>query len=83
MPVWGLMVSDPQAIAMANWVDLDRLPPSVLQLLAAKERSARPRYDNEAMAEELAAMVLRGWRPTIGWYHRLQSIRLLSELALT
>jgi hypothetical protein len=66
------MVSIPQAIAVATWVDLDRLSPSVLRhLAAAKERSVRPRYDDTgAMAEELAAMVLQNRRPTIGWYRR-------------
>jgi hypothetical protein len=57
---------------MATWVDLGRLSPSVLRhLAAAKERAARPHYDDtHAMAEELAAMVMAGTRPTIGWYRR-------------
>ena len=57
---------------MATWVDLDRLSPSVLRhLAAAKESASRPRYDDtEAMAEELAAMLVSGSRPTIGWYRR-------------
>lgn len=57
---------------MATWVDLERLSPSVLRhLAAAKERAVRPCYDDtEAMAEELAAMVMAGKRPTIGWYQR-------------
>jgi hypothetical protein len=57
---------------MATWVDLDRLSPSVLRhLAAAKERATRPRYeDTDAMAEELAAMLMAGTRPTIGWYGR-------------
>jgi hypothetical protein len=60
---------------MATWVDLDRLSPSVLRhLAAAKERASRPDYvDSEAMAEELAAMVMQGRRPTIGWYRRHRS----------
>ena len=47
---------------MATWVDLDRLSPSVLRhLAAAKENASRPRYDDtEAMAEELAAMLMAG-----------------------
>ncbi len=55
---------------MATWVDLDRLTPSVLRhLAAAKERASRPEYDDiEAMAEELAVMIMEGRRPTIGWY---------------
>ena len=57
---------------VATWIDLDRLSPSVLRhLAAAKERSSRPRYDDtEAMAEELAAMLISGTRPTVGWYRR-------------
>jgi hypothetical protein len=57
---------------VATWVDLDRLSPSVLRhLAAAKERAARPRYDDtDVMAQELAAMVMQGRRPTIGWYQR-------------
>ena len=57
---------------MATWVDLDRLSPSVLRhLAAAKEHATRPHYDDtDAMAEELAAMVMAGTRPTIGWYRR-------------
>jgi hypothetical protein len=57
---------------MGTWVDLDRLSPSVLRhLAAAKERASRPRYDDtEAMAEELAAMLMAGDRPTVGWYRR-------------
>jgi hypothetical protein len=52
---------------MVTWVDLDRLSPSVLRhLAAAKERADRPRYDDKAMAEELAAMLLAGTQPTIG-----------------
>jgi hypothetical protein len=60
---------------MATWIDLDRLSPSVLRhLAAAKERTSRPQYvDSEAMAEELAAMVMQGRRPTIGWYRRHRS----------
>jgi hypothetical protein len=43
-------------------------------LAAAKERTSRPKYDDtEIMAEELAAMVLEGRRPTIGWYRRHRS----------
>jgi hypothetical protein len=61
-----------QASHVAIWVDLERLSPSVLRhLAAAKERATRPRYDDtEAMAEELAAMLTSGRRPTIGWYRR-------------
>jgi hypothetical protein len=57
---------------MATWVDLDRLSPSVLRhLAAAKEGASKPSYDDtEAMAEELAAMLTSGRRPTIGWYRR-------------
>jgi hypothetical protein len=60
---------------MATWVDLDRLSPSVLRhLAAAKERASRRSYvDSEAMAEELAVMVMQGKRPTIGWYRRRRS----------
>ena len=60
---------------MATWVDLDRLSPSVLRhLAAAKERASRPEYnDTEAMAEELAVMVMEGKRPTVGWYRRHRS----------
>ena len=60
---------------MATWVDLDRLTPSVLRhLAAAKERASRPEYDDtEAMAEEIALMVMEGRRPTIGWYIRHRS----------
>ena len=59
------------------WVDLDRLSPSLLRhLAAAKERATRPCYDdNNAMAEELAAMLMAGTRPTIGWYRRHRSAR--------
>jgi hypothetical protein len=66
------MVSRPQASVVATWVDLDRLTPSVLRhLAAAKERASRPDYDDtEAMAEELALMVMQGRQPTIGWYRR-------------
>lgn len=55
---------------MTTWVNLDRLSPSVLRhLAAAKERATRPRYDDtEAMAVELAAMIMSGRRPTVGWY---------------
>jgi hypothetical protein len=62
---------------MANWVDLDRLSPSVLRpLAAAKERATRPRYDGtDAMAEELAFMLMAGTRPTIGWLRRHRSAR--------
>ena len=62
---------------MATWVDLDRLTPSVLRhLAAAKERASRPEYDDtEAMAEELAVMVMEGRRPTIGWYRRHRTAR--------
>lgn len=51
---------------MATWVDLDRSTPSVLRhLAAAKERASGPAYDDtETMAEELAAVVIRGRRPT-------------------
>ena len=64
------MVSCARANHMATWVDLDRLSPSVLRhLAAAQERASRPEYDdNDAMAEELAHMVMKGTRPTIGWY---------------
>ncbi len=57
---------------MPTWVDLDQLSPSVLRhLAAAKESASRPRYDDtEVMAEELAAMLMAGRRPTIGWYRR-------------
>jgi hypothetical protein len=57
---------------MANWVDLDQLTPDVLRhLAAAKEYQTRPRYhDVEVMAEELAAMLIAGKRPTIGFYRR-------------
>jgi hypothetical protein len=60
---------------MATWVDLDRLSTSVLRhLAAAKEGMLRPHYDDtNLMAEELAAMVLAGGRPTIGWYRRHRS----------
>lgn len=66
------MMSPRQASTMGTWVDLDRLSPSVLRhLAAAKERASRPRYDDtEAMAEELAAMLMAGDRPTVGWYRR-------------
>jgi len=66
------MMSPRHASTMGTWVDLDRLSPSVLRhLAAAKERASRPRYDDtEAMAEELAAMLMAGDRPTIGWYRR-------------
>ena len=69
------MVSWPPASVVATWVDLDRLSPSVLRhVAAAKERASRPEYDDtEAMAEELALMVMRGTRPTIGWYLRHRS----------
>jgi hypothetical protein len=61
---------------MATWVDLDRLSPFVLRhLAAAKERASRPHYDDtEAMAEELAVMVMEGQRPTVGWYRRHRSL---------
>jgi hypothetical protein len=57
---------------MTNWVDLDRLSPSVLRhLAAAKERALRPHYDDTGiMAEKLVAMLMAGTRPTVGWYHR-------------
>jgi hypothetical protein len=57
---------------MATWVDLDRLSPSVLRhLAAARESASRPLYDDtEAMAEELAVMLVSGRRPTVGWYRR-------------
>jgi hypothetical protein len=57
---------------MTNWVDLDRLSPSVLRhLAAAKERASRPHYDDtSAMADELVAMLIAGTRPTVGWYRR-------------
>ena len=62
----------PRASDVATWVDLDRLSPSVLRhLAAAKENASRPHYDDtEAMAEELATMLMSGCRPTIGWYRR-------------
>ena len=68
-------MSRARASHMATWVDLDRLSPSVLRhLAAAKERASRPEYDDtEAMAEELAVMVMEGRRPTIGWYIRHRS----------
>ena len=58
--------------AMTNFVDLDALSPATLRHLAAiKERALRDRYDDtDAMAEELAQMLLAGTRPTIGWYRR-------------
>ena len=64
-----------RAIHVATWVDLDLLTPSVLRhLAAAKERASRPYYDDtEAMAEELAVMVVEDRRPTIGWYRRHRS----------
>ena len=64
-----------RASVVATWVDLDRLTPSVLRhLAAAKERASRPEYDDtEAMAEELAVMVMEGRRPTLGWYIRHRS----------
>ena len=54
---------------MTNWVDLDRLSSSVLRhLAAAKERASRPQhYDTRVMAEELAAMLMAGTKPTFGW----------------
>jgi hypothetical protein len=57
---------------MSTWVDLDTLSPSVLRhLAAAKERASRPNYDDtEAMGQELAAMLMAGTRPTVGWYLR-------------
>jgi hypothetical protein len=69
------MVSSRRLNYVTTWVDLDRLSPSVLRhLAAAKERASRPRYDsNEAMAEELAAMLIDGRRPTVGWYRRHRS----------
>jgi hypothetical protein len=68
-------VSCCRASVVATWVDLDRLTPSVLRhLAAAKEYASRPEYDDtEAMAEELAVMVMEGRRPTIGWYQRYRS----------
>ena len=68
-------MSGARASHMATWVDLDRLSPSLLRhLAAAKERASRPEYDDtEAMAEELAVMVMEGQRPTIGWYRRHRS----------
>ena len=68
-------MSGARASRMATWVDLDRLSPSVLRhLAAAKERASRPHYDDtEAMAEELAVMVMEGRRPTVGWYRRHRS----------
>ena len=61
---------------MTNWVDLDRLSPSVLRhLAAAKEWASRPNYDDtSAMADELVEMLAAGTRPTVGWYrrHRIQ-----------
>ena len=61
-----------RANRVATWVDLDQLSPSVLRhVAAAKELATRARYDDtEAMAEELAAMIMSGRRPTIGWYRR-------------
>ena len=66
------MMSPHHVRNMGTWVDLDRLSPSVLRhLAAAKERASRPRYDDtEVMAEELAAMLMAGDRPTVGWYRR-------------
>jgi hypothetical protein len=76
VPRRGPTVSRLRVSHMATWVDLDRLTPSILRhLAAAKERASRPEYeDPESMAEELAAMVVAGRRPTIGWYarHRTQ-----------
>ncbi len=68
-------MSRTRASRMATWVDLDRLSPSVLRhLAAAKDRASRPEYDDiEAMAEELAVMIMEGRRPTIGWYRRHRS----------
>ena len=65
----GPIVSRTRANHMATWVDLDRLSPSVLRhLAAAKERASRPEYDDtDAMAEELALMVMEGrGRPSAG-----------------
>ena len=72
-------MSIPRTTYVATWVDLDRLTPAVLRhLAAAKEGAARPRYrDTEVMAEELAAMVMQGRRPTIGWYRR-HRVRVIS-----
>ena len=69
-------MSRPRASHVATWVDLDRLTPSILRhLAAAKERTSRTDYDDtEAMAEELAVMVIEGRRPTIGWYRRHRSL---------
>lgn len=60
---------------MTNWVDLDRLSPSVLRHLAAtKEWVSRPHYDDtSAMADELVEMLAAGTRPTVGWYRRHRS----------
>jgi hypothetical protein len=65
-------MAKPRPSHVPTWVDLDQLSPSVLRhLAAAKERESRPRYANtEVMAEELAAMLISGRRPTIGWYRR-------------
>ena len=60
---------------MTNFVDLDSLSPATLRHLASlKDRAERERYDDtDAMAEELAQMLLAGTRPTIGWYRRHRS----------
>lgn len=57
---------------MSTWVDLDTLSPSVLRhLAAAKEKRSLPHYDDtEAMGRELADMLDRGTRPTVGWHLR-------------
>jgi hypothetical protein len=61
-----------RASHLATWVELERLSPSVLPHLdAAKERPKRPRfYDTEAVAEELANILMSGRRPTIGRHRR-------------
>ena len=59
---------------MATYVDLDTLGASTLRHIAAarEERDRdRDRYiDYEAMARELADLLVDGRRPTIGWYQR-------------
>ena len=61
---------------MTNYVDLDSVSASTLRHLAAlredrdRER-LRDRYiDYEAMAEEVAIMLSRRDRPTLGFYRR-------------
>jgi hypothetical protein len=57
---------------VATYVDLDALGASTLRHLAAlREDRERERYiDYEAMAMELAELLVDGRRPTIGWYRR-------------